>query len=87
MDLRLEMQTLKNNDLNVEAYTLRLKSIVDNLVAIGEEVTARYLILYGLGGVDSNYNLFISFMSLLMRSDKVQFMIFKVNLCLMIEDS
>lgn len=81
------MQTLKKNDLNIKSYTLKLKSIVDylaiigkkvkscvrklNLATIGEKVKPRDLILYGLGGLDSDYNSFISDMYLLMRSDKV----------------
>lgn len=36
MDLRLKMQPLKKNDLILKAYTLKLKSIIDNLLAIGE---------------------------------------------------
>lgn len=67
------MQTLKKNNINGEAYTLKLKSIADNLVAIGEEVTSKYLIPYGLCGLDSDYKSFVSLISVLMRINKVQF--------------
>lgn len=63
MDLRLEMQTLKKNDLSVETNTLKLKSFVNNLVTIGKDVTSRDLIIYGLGGLNLDCNSFISSVS------------------------
>lgn len=70
MDLKLELQTLWKNNLSVEDYSLKSKAVADILPGI-EEVFERDLILYGVGGLDSEYNSFVSTTIMLMRSEHV----------------
>lgn len=70
MDLKLELQTLWKNNLSVEDYSLKSKAVADILSGI-EEVFERDLILYGVGGLDSEYNSFVSTTIMLMRSEHV----------------
>lgn len=70
MDLKLELQTLWKNNLSVEDYSLKSKAVADILSGI-EEVFERDLILYRVGGLDSEYNSFVSTTIMLMRSEHV----------------
>lgn len=71
---------MHKNDLIVEEYTLKLKGITNNLVAIEEVVTKRDLILYRLRRF--NYNAFISSMLIPMRTSYVTFGEFQSELML-----
>lgn len=44
-----------------------------NLATIGKVVTSKYLNICSLENLDSDYNSFVSFISILMRSNKVIF--------------
>ena len=41
MQLRFQLQTTKKGGLSMMEYLLKIKSIVDNLVAIGENITSK----------------------------------------------
>ena len=56
MQLRLEFQTTRKGSLTMMEYILKLKSLADNLAAIGELVTNRDQILQLLGGLGADYN-------------------------------
>ena len=56
MQLRLEFQTTRKGSLTMMEYILKLKSLEDNLAAIGEPVTDRDQILQLLGGLGVDYN-------------------------------
>ena len=56
MQLRLEFQTTRKRSLTMMEYILKLKSLADNLAAIGELVTNRDQILQLLGGLGADYN-------------------------------
>lgn len=59
MDLYLELQILAKHDLSIEQYTIHLKSILDNLFAIGESISEKDIMLYGFNGLDACYNTII----------------------------
>lgn len=54
--------------------------IVNNLVFIGEYVLERDLVLYALGELDSLYNAFVSYMTIIMCKDKIMFKDFASHL-------
>ncbi|KAJ9682724.1 hypothetical protein PVL29_018620 [Vitis rotundifolia] len=59
MQLRFQLQTTKKGGLSMMEYLLKIKSIVDNLLAIGENITEQHRILYLLAGLGAEYNLFV----------------------------
>ena len=69
MQLRLEFQTTRKGSLTMMEYILKLKSLTDNLVAIGEPVTDRDQILQLLGGLGADYNSIVA--SLIAREDEM----------------
>ena len=56
MQLRLEFQTIKKGGDTMMEYILKVKTITDNLAAIGEPVKERDQILQILGGLGPEYN-------------------------------
>ena len=56
MQLRLEFQTTKKGGDSMLDYILKMKTIYDNLAAVGEPVKDRDHILQLLGGLGPNYN-------------------------------
>lgn len=71
MNHRLQLQTMKKDDLIVDDYIPRIKSIDNHLTTIGESIFECDHILYVLGVLDSNYNSFVS--SITMRYGDVSF--------------
>ena len=69
MQLRLEFQTTRKGSLTMMEYILKLKSLADNLAAIGEPVTDRDQILQLLGGLGADYNSIVA--SLTAREDEM----------------
>lgn len=69
MQLRLQFQTTKKGSLSMLDYILKLKNMVDNLVAIRESVHNRDHILQLLGGLGVEYNSIM--VSLTAREDEV----------------
>ena len=59
MQLRFQLQTTKKRGLSMMEYLLKIKSIVDNLLAIGENITEQDRILYLLAGLRAEYNSFV----------------------------
>lgn len=60
MDLRLQLQTFKKGYLNIEDYALKIKMIADHLAAIGYPVPNQGFVFQVLGGLEANWNSFIS---------------------------
>ena len=56
MQLRLEFQTIKKEGDTMMECILKVKTITDNLAAIGERVKERDQILQILGGLGHEYN-------------------------------
>ncbi|WKA05198.1 hypothetical protein VitviT2T_023177 [Vitis vinifera] len=71
MQLRLEFQTTRKGSLTMMEYILKLKSLADNLAAIGEPVTDRDQIFQLLGGLGADYNSIVA--SLTAREDEMSF--------------
>ncbi|RVW20913.1 hypothetical protein CK203_110546 [Vitis vinifera] len=69
MQLRLEFQTTRKGSLTMMEYILKLKSLANNLAAIGEPVTDRDQILQLLGGLRADYNSIVA--SLTAREDEM----------------
>ncbi|RVW86356.1 Retrovirus-related Pol polyprotein from transposon RE1 [Vitis vinifera] len=67
MQLRLEFQTTKKGGDSMLDYILKMKSISDNLAAVGEPVKDRDHILQLLGGLGPDYNSIVA--SLTARED------------------
>eukprot|EP00261_Vitis_vinifera_P016565 XP_010645732.1 PREDICTED: uncharacterized protein LOC104877922 [Vitis vinifera] len=67
MQLRLEFQTAKKRADSMLEYILRIKTISDNLAAIGEPIKDRDHILQLLGGLGPEYNSIVA--SLTARED------------------
>ena len=59
MQFRFQLQTTKKRGLSMMEYLLKIKFIVDNLVAIGENFTEQDRILYLLAGLGVEYNSFV----------------------------
>ncbi|CBI25270.3 unnamed protein product, partial [Vitis vinifera] len=59
MQLHFQLQTTKKGGLSMMEYLLKIKSIVDNLLAIGENITEQDRILYLLAGLGAKYNSFV----------------------------
>lgn len=59
MQLRLQLQTIKKGGLSMMDYTLKVKTLADQLAAIQEHVSDRDLVLYLLAGLGADYNSFI----------------------------
>eukprot|EP00261_Vitis_vinifera_P036785 XP_019078028.1 PREDICTED: dr1-associated corepressor homolog [Vitis vinifera] len=59
MQLRFQLQTTKKGGLSMMEYLLKIKSIVANLLAIGENITEQDRILYLLAGLGAEYNSFV----------------------------
>ena len=69
MQLHLEFQTIRKGSLTTMEYILKLKSLDDNLVAIGKLVIDRNQILQLLGGLRVDYNSIV--VSLTAREDEI----------------
>lgn len=67
MQLRLQIQTSKKGGSSME-YLLKVKSIADNLAAIGEPVSEQDQILYLLGGLRAEYISFVIYVTSLPES-------------------
>lgn len=70
MELRLQLQIMCKNDLSVDEFVVHLRTLSDHLSVVGEAISDRDLIMYARGGLDSNYNAFISYF---MSFDAVSF--------------
>lgn len=62
MQLRLQIQTSKKGGSSMQ-YLLKVKSIADNLAAIGEPVSEQDQILYLLGGLGAEYISFVIYVT------------------------
>lgn len=71
MDLHLELQIVAKNDQTIDQYTMKLMTIANNLVVVGESASERDIMLYALGHLDSSYNSFVYSMSMLLRKELV----------------
>ncbi|KAL5571074.1 hypothetical protein UlMin_020671 [Ulmus minor] len=56
MQLRLQLQTTKNNSMSMIEYIMKLKSFSDSLTAIGEPVSEQDQIMNLLEGLGADYN-------------------------------
>ena len=63
MQLRLQIQTSKKGGSSMMEYLLKVKSIADNLAAIGEPVSEQDQILYLLGGLGAEYISFVIYVT------------------------
>ena len=63
MQLRLAFQTTRKSSLSMMEYILKLKTITNNLAAIGEPVVERDQILQLLGDLKADYNPIIASLS------------------------
>lgn len=68
---------MSKNESSINEYVLHLKIVADHLNAIGETIPNKDLILYGIGGLDSTYNPFMS--SFTTGIEFVNFDVFQVN--------
>ncbi|KAL3525061.1 hypothetical protein ACH5RR_013433 [Cinchona calisaya] len=57
--LDLQIQTLKKGTNSMENYLRTLKQIANSLAAIGSPISSQDLMLYGLSGLPSEYELFV----------------------------
>lgn len=64
MALRLQFQTIMKGNLFVEDYMLQVKMISDHLAIIWQSILDQDLVFNILGGLDSNWNSFISCITL-----------------------
>ena len=60
MQLRLAFQTTQKGSLPIMEYILKMKTIIDNLAAIGEPVAERDQILRLFAGFGADYNLIVT---------------------------
>lgn len=60
LDLSLQLQTFKKGDLSIEDYILFLNVIIDHLDTVRHPMPDHDLLYYALGGLDANWNSFIS---------------------------
>lgn len=71
MDLHLELQIVAKNDQTIDQYIMKLMTIANNLVVVGESASERDIMLYALGHLDSSYNSFVYSMYMLLRKELV----------------
>ncbi|RVX01290.1 hypothetical protein CK203_031357 [Vitis vinifera] len=69
MQLRLEFQTTRKGTMSMMEYLLKVKTIADNLVAIGEPVLKKDQVLQILGGLGADYNPIVA--SITAREDDI----------------
>ena len=69
MQLRLEFQTTRKGTMSMMEYLLKVKTIADNLVAIGEPVLKKDQVLQILGGLGVDYNPIVA--SITAREDDI----------------
>ncbi|KAK6162771.1 hypothetical protein DH2020_002612 [Rehmannia glutinosa] len=55
LQLRFMLQTLKNGDLSVDSYILKMKSLVNDLNSAGHLIGDNELVMYILGGLGADY--------------------------------
>ncbi|KAL5561469.1 hypothetical protein UlMin_031216 [Ulmus minor] len=63
MQLRLQLQTTKKTSISMIDFIMKIKSLCDNLVAIGEPVTDQDQIINLLAGLGSDYNAVVTSIS------------------------
>ncbi|KAL5559363.1 hypothetical protein UlMin_035574 [Ulmus minor] len=63
MQLRLQLQTTKKNSISMIEFIMKIKSLCDNLAAIGEPVTDQDQIMNLLVGLGSDYNAVVTSIS------------------------
>lgn len=56
MQVQLQLQTLKKEDLMVDAFFLKMREIADQLAVADKQIADDDLILYILGGYGSNFD-------------------------------
>lgn len=59
MELKLQLQTLKKENMLVDDFIMCLKSLANNLSTICECVQQKDLILYAIGGLGNKCNPFV----------------------------
>ncbi|KAI9184921.1 hypothetical protein LWI28_002492 [Acer negundo] len=60
MNLLSELQTTKKGALSMNEYLQRMKTVFDNLAAIGEPIAKKQLNQYVLGGLGPEYDAFVA---------------------------
>ncbi|KAL5538074.1 hypothetical protein UlMin_043114 [Ulmus minor] len=63
MQLRLQLQTTKKTSISMIDFIMKIKSLCDNLAAIGEPVTNQDQIMNLLAGLGSDYNAVVTSIS------------------------
>jgi gag-polypeptide of LTR copia-type len=67
LDLKLQLQTMKNRGLSCSQYLQQMQIVADRLRSIGTEVFDQDLVLYALQGLGSEFQSFVTALSI--RSD------------------
>ena len=63
LQLRVQLQMMKKGSLSISDFVMKIRNIADNLAAADQIVSDDELLLYLLGGLDSDYNSIVAMLT------------------------
>lgn len=80
IELKLQLLTIKKDNQTFDEFIMKIKTIVDSLIAIGELVQLNNLILYAIYGLNDMYNIFLCSVTITMEEFNTRLLVYEHRL-------